>query len=90
MYYMNLLHDKFSHQEKENKISYTNIPKISIYVNIFISFVLFPHNSQFCFPKNTNAGNICRSHVMFYTTQPSQCCKQKFWLVDDFIKDFII
>ena len=29
---MKLLQDKFSFQEKENKISYTSIPKISIYL----------------------------------------------------------
>ena len=50
MYYIKLLHDKFSHQEKENNISYTNIPKIRIYLNIFISFFIFPHNSQILLP----------------------------------------
>ena len=51
---MKLLHDKFWHQEKENKISYTSIPKISIYIKIFICF------RRFCFPKNTNADNFCK------------------------------
>ena len=39
LYYMKLLHDKFLHQEKENKISYTGIPKISIY--LFKHFYFF-------------------------------------------------
>ena len=39
LYYMKLLHDKFLHQEKENKISYTSIPKISIY--LFKQFYFF-------------------------------------------------
>ena len=39
LYYMKILHDKFSHQEKENKISYTSILKISIY--LFKHFYFF-------------------------------------------------
>ena len=38
-YYMKSLHDKILHQEKENKISYTSIPKISIY--LFKHFYFF-------------------------------------------------
>ena len=43
LYYMKLLHDKFLHQEKENKIPYTSIPKISIY--LFKHFYFFHFNS---------------------------------------------
>ena len=39
LYYMKLLHDKFSCQEKEIKISYTSISKISIY--LFKHFFFF-------------------------------------------------
>ena len=41
MYYIKLLHDKFSHQEKENNISYTNIPKIRIYLFKHFYFFLY-------------------------------------------------
>ena len=39
LYYMKLLHDKFLHQEKENKITYTSMPKTSIY--LFKHFYFF-------------------------------------------------
>ena len=38
LYYMTLLHDKFSHQEKTPKISYITIPKI---IYLFKHFYFF-------------------------------------------------
>ena len=46
LYYMHYCMTKFR-TKKKKKISYINIPKISIYLSIFISFTLIPHNSDF-------------------------------------------
>ena len=62
---MKLLHDKFSHQEEENKISYTSTPKISIYLfkhfyffhfisTQFTDFVSLKIQMQITFAKSFN------------------------------------
>ena len=72
---------------KENRMSYINIPKISIiYLRIFISFVLFPHNSQILLSKKKQMQITFAKSSNDQTTQSSQCRKQKFWLVKNFIK----
>ena len=51
LYYMTLLNGKFSHQEKKAKYLSQAFPKhVVIYLSIFISFVIFPHNSQILLP----------------------------------------
>ena len=56
-----ILRDKFSHQEKQ--ISYVSIPKISIYLIMFLCFVLFPDiaflniQMQMTFEKLFNVSN---------------------------------
>ena len=68
LYYMKLLHDKFLHQEKENKISYTSIPKISIYLfkhfyffrfisTQFADFAFLKIQMQITFAKSFNVLN---------------------------------
>ena len=60
-------------------MSYINIPKISImYLRIFISFVLFPHNSQILLSKKKQMQITFAKSSNDQTTQSSQCRKQKF------------
>ena len=80
----------FHTKKNENKISYTSIPKISIYLfkhfyffrfisTQFADFASLKIQMQIIFAKPFNA-----------TTQPGQFSKQKILLVTDFIKIFII
>ena len=86
---MKLLHDKFLHQEK--KISHTSIPKISIYLfkHFYLFFFIFTLLTDFPSLKIQMQMTL-QSHLIFYAMQPSQYCKQKYSLVNDFIKMFII
>ena len=67
LYYMKLFHDQFSHQEKENNISYISIPKISIY--------LFKHYF-FCFISTQFANFASLKIQLKITFQPSQLGKK--------------
>ena len=64
---MKLLHEKSSHQEKENKISYTSIPKISIskisiylFKQFYFCCFISTQFADFASLKKTNANNICK------------------------------
>ena len=49
-----------------------------MYLRIFISFVLFPHNSQILLSKKKQMQITFAKSSNDQTTQSSQCRKQKF------------
>ena len=61
---MTLLHDKFSHQEKNILHKHSQNKYLFTEAFLFPSFY-FHTIRRFCFPKNANADNIRKANLMF-------------------------